>query len=235
MTNWSIVIGLGLIASAILGFFAFWEWDTQTRFYKMADAMRLNYTKNASNFELMGDQFEISAPYGNNTLCLTRACERDYELRDSVQGIQEKLVFQKYFYPDLVKSLGMPRGAFIHVLPTGQVNTIPISYRHDDLVVNATLHYVGGEETGLPACGDAPPAEASGKCRMSLSDSWVLVYEWNPIPEAWKSPPSAMTWEDAKSKFQDEQMMNGEIDCPTKPYEAYRECMLKRSRALTDR
>ncbi len=238
------LIFIGIAIGAIAAFQLFWEWDTQHRFYKFADAMALNYAKNRQHFDTLGQQFEIEAPYGSNSLCLTRKCERDHTYSGSSRTIEQKLVFQKTFYPHLIKVLQLPQGAFLYTGRDGSVSTIPISYIEDGLIVNATLHYTGRETSDLPTCESAPAPTSSGACQMPLSDTWHMKYEWLP-ESAWGTPAAAAARNlpvipDAPSfeEYSREIMMKNSPDtikCPLEPYTEYRACMLKKSQAQQTR
>ena len=170
---------IGALTLFAVSFVAFMGWDLNDRFFRLSASYRLQYMLHTEDFSALAEQLEQGPPLGENDLCLKEAC-LEAQRRQPKNPSPSALDTQKEIYTPLINGFGFPASSFLSVADSGTVNTVPLSYEANGVIVNATLHYTGGEDTGVSDCTRAPKGDSQDICAIQLSKEWLVKYQWLP-------------------------------------------------------
>lgn len=188
-------IAIGALATALIGVLLYFHWEQNVRFFRAADSYKSHYKSQAGAFDALATEIERGPVLGKNSLCLKPGCVRSKRDESRRSYAAAKLKSQGATFDPLIAGLGFAPGKFLSVLDSGEVQTIPNSFRFGGFLVNSTLHYSGGEEIDISPCGDAPQEVSEDECALHLSDTWLVKYQWmhetilfNPLGDDPDSP-----------------------------------------------
>ncbi len=179
----NLVVGvlalIGVLTLLAVSFVAFMGWDLNDRFFRLSASYQLQYMLHTDDFSALAEQLEHGPPLGGNALCLKASC-LEAKRRQPTRPSPSALDTQKEIYTPVIDAFGFPASQFLFVADSGTVNTVPLSYEANGVIVNATLHYTGGEDTGVSICTRAPDGDSQDECAIRLGKAWLVKYQWMP-------------------------------------------------------